>query len=872
MTVQYSIQKMVSDGTLSTIALGIQYLQRNDIYMRIAGEETPQSGAHSGYTWSFLDNTTLKILPVVPNGVEVVVYRRTGVDAMYNVYSQNAQFDEATIDENNQQLLYIAQEYLEQGLPGAGVDTLEYVRDDGSFTYYRMRRTDGSYSEEFAVPSASNSTKVLTREALRRSYAEAGYNLVDGSFEAGGTLVNANDVLLQERTGKAFSGPAGTVAAGTNPASGGFVAQNATTLRTQLSGIDGAGMVGYDEDNEYGVGTVGGELNSIASISPPVLVQKRMCEPVLGFNNGTTDTQIFPNAQTTSQGLAYANVAGVEKIFVLQPVVTGSNLVTERHRIVEFNFADDGSALTHVAYSNELSIGHQHISAIVLDGTAYIYGAMTTQAGHEGNDAGKGYSKTQWLGASTSQANVTNYQLWGYAGSGHRFEGYYGGWSAVSPDGKYVVLVGSDVTAGGETEDTVSVMFVYDRVAVESAADPLTVDPLFFSPLATPNEQRSQYNQGVACDGEYVYITRGYYGPLLQHIVQKFNMLGELVQEISVDDARAKYGIEALLDHPTQGTPASFEPEGIALRPVGGRYDILLLSMDFWRAGAPIVSYLGENWASIKPNNLGFSPENELYWVLTKKAATHGAWDPLVTYDFGTNHSYRAKVVYAIRQPQGDAGEEQIARGLTNKESGASLNSRSSAVDIAFRYGDDFQIKSYSENTRRYYNAASYRGRFVFGIHDQRPGSDNTKSSYISAQFPPGREFMEIRARDSGLVNGAGITLYGANDASSPGKAIIHTRSATTNWEWHALNNGIFRANTDVQQDIGAAANRCLNVFAQRFRTGDGSTHLTSCVGTPEGQVTSPVGSLCIRTDGTTGVRLYWKNTGTGNTGWVAIL
>lgn len=232
MAIQYSIQKMISDGTLSTIALGIQYLQRNDIYMRVAGGETPQSGAPSGYTWSFLDNTTLKILPVVPNGVEVVVYRRTDVDAMYNIYSQNAQFDEATIDENNQQLLYIAQEYLEQGLPGTGVDTIEYVRDDGSFTYYRMRRTDGSYSEEFTVPSASNSTKVLTRESLRRSYAEAGYTLVDGSFEAGGTLVNANDVLLQERTGKAFSGPAGTVATGTNPAGGGFVDRsNSITVR-----------------------------------------------------------------------------------------------------------------------------------------------------------------------------------------------------------------------------------------------------------------------------------------------------------------------------------------------------------------------------------------------------------------------------------------------------------------------------------------------------------------------------------------------------------------------------------------------------------------------------------------------------------------
>lgn len=152
MTTEYSIQKMVSDGTLSTIALGIQYLQRNDIYMRIAGVDTPQSGAPSGYTWSFIDNTTLKILPVVPNGVEVVVYRRTDTDTMYNVYSQNAQFDESTIDENNQQLLYIAQEYLEQGVPGAGVESVDFIREDGTLLYYRIRLTDGSYTPEFVIP------------------------------------------------------------------------------------------------------------------------------------------------------------------------------------------------------------------------------------------------------------------------------------------------------------------------------------------------------------------------------------------------------------------------------------------------------------------------------------------------------------------------------------------------------------------------------------------------------------------------------------------------------------------------------------------------------------------------------------------------
>lgn len=76
---------------------------------------------------------------------------------------------------------------------------------------------DISWSELVA-----STDSLLVREALRRSYAGAGYNLVDGSFEGGGTLVNVNDVLLQESTGRAFSGPAGAVAVGTDPLIGGF--------------------------------------------------------------------------------------------------------------------------------------------------------------------------------------------------------------------------------------------------------------------------------------------------------------------------------------------------------------------------------------------------------------------------------------------------------------------------------------------------------------------------------------------------------------------------------------------------------------------------------------------------------------------------
>lgn len=90
-----------------------------------------------------------------------------------------------------------------------------------------------------------------TREALRRSYAEAGYNLVDGSFEAGGTLVNANDVLLYEANGEAYSYlgiiPSGgyDVAPTTNPVGDAdWKPVTDQLLRDELAAPGGVGLVG----------------------------------------------------------------------------------------------------------------------------------------------------------------------------------------------------------------------------------------------------------------------------------------------------------------------------------------------------------------------------------------------------------------------------------------------------------------------------------------------------------------------------------------------------------------------------------------------------------------------------------------------------
>ena len=54
------------------------------------------------------------------------------------------------------------------------------------------------------------------------------------------------------------------------------------------------------------------------------------------------------------------------------------------------------------------------------------------------------------------------------------------------------------------------------------------------------------------------------------------------------------------------------------------------------------------------------------------------------------------------------------------------------------------------------------------------------------------------------------------------------------------------------------------------FAPGDGTPIWTSGSGSPNGTVTAVVGSMYTRTDGGTSTTLYVKESGTGNTGWVA--
>ena len=126
-----------------------------------------------------------------------------------------------------------------------------------------------------------------------------------------------------------------------------------------------------------------------------------------------------------------------------------------------------------------------------------------------------------------------------------------------------------------------------------------------------------------------------------------------------------------------------------------------------------------------------------------------------------------------------------------------------------------------------------------------------------------------------------GVTLDGIVDANGNvyvgnTKGLILQRNTSA-----AGNNGKIFANASNQLDIqppGGSLRVTNNAYSSiNFEISDGGTitirngpQLRTGTGSPEGVVTAPVSSFYLRTDGGAGTCFYVKETGAGNTGWVA--
>lgn len=96
-----------------------------------------------------------------------------------------------------------------------------------------------------------------SREALRRSYAEAGYTLVAGNFEEGGTLTSANDVMITA-SGYGYSWGGSEfphdVAEDTDPTAAGssYIHRSSNQLRSDLAPADSVVSIGESTAGHVG--------------------------------------------------------------------------------------------------------------------------------------------------------------------------------------------------------------------------------------------------------------------------------------------------------------------------------------------------------------------------------------------------------------------------------------------------------------------------------------------------------------------------------------------------------------------------------------------------------------------------------------------
>lgn len=82
--------------------------------------------------------------------------------------------------------------------------------------------------------------------------------------------------------------------------------------------------------------------------------------------------------------------------------------------------------------------------------------------------------------------------------------------------------------------------------------------------------------------------------------------------------------------------------------------------------------------------------------------------------------------------------------------------------------------------------------------------------------------------------------------------------------------NGVLFPETNNSGAIGASGNRFANSYINKYFVAGSSAFWSGGNNSPEGVVTAPVGSIYSRLDGGAGTTFYVKESGTGNTGWVA--
>lgn len=150
--VQYSVQREQSDGSLNRISVRVPYFSKDDIHVYVDDVEINSSASEqSTYTWRW-DGDYIAITPNVASGSEVLVRRITPINEAIHIFDGRSEFDDQSMDENFQQLIYIAQEYSEGSgikdvfsdinMHGYKITNVGWATDDDDIVTYGQYKKD----------------------------------------------------------------------------------------------------------------------------------------------------------------------------------------------------------------------------------------------------------------------------------------------------------------------------------------------------------------------------------------------------------------------------------------------------------------------------------------------------------------------------------------------------------------------------------------------------------------------------------------------------------------------------------------------------------------------------------------------------------
>lgn len=193
-----STQRAVSNGSMTSLALAISYLDRSEITVYFNGVLSPLGSGL--WAWVGLTSNTISFSPAVANGVEVLVQRATDITEVRNAYNLGAQFNPATLDENFLQTLHAVQEAKE------GTNLTEVFHDLDMHGYKLANLGAGVLPTDAATIAQVTAAAVAAGGSGNPAYnlnsntvavssvVPAGYNAVSG----GPMTINAGIVVTVE--------------------------------------------------------------------------------------------------------------------------------------------------------------------------------------------------------------------------------------------------------------------------------------------------------------------------------------------------------------------------------------------------------------------------------------------------------------------------------------------------------------------------------------------------------------------------------------------------------------------------------------------------------------------------------------------------